>query len=50
MRATGLISLVEFRYFGGMSVEETAEILGVSRNTVMREWAMARAWLYRELS
>ena len=42
--------VVELRYFGGMSVEETAEILGVSRKTVMREWAMARAWLYRELS
>ena len=42
--------VVELRHFGGMSVEETAEILGVSRKTVMREWAMARAWLYRELS
>ena len=42
--------VVELRYFGGMSVEETAEILGVSRKTVMREWVMARAWLYRELS
>jgi RNA polymerase sigma factor (TIGR02999 family) len=42
--------VVELRHFGGMSVEETAGILGVSRKTVMREWAMARAWLYRELS
>jgi RNA polymerase sigma-70 factor (ECF subfamily) len=42
--------VVELRYFGGMSVEETAEILGVSHKTVMREWTMARAWLYRELS
>jgi RNA polymerase sigma factor (TIGR02999 family) len=42
--------VVNLRHFGGMSVEETAEILGVSRKTVMREWAMARAWLYRELS
>lgn len=42
--------VVELRYFGGMSVDETAEILGVSHKTVMREWAMARAWLYRELS
>jgi RNA polymerase sigma-70 factor (ECF subfamily) len=42
--------VVELRYFGGMSVEETAEILGISHKTVMREWAMARAWLYRELS
>jgi len=42
--------VVKLRHFGGMSVEETAEILSVSRKTVMREWAMARAWLYRELS
>lgn len=42
--------VVELRYFGGMSVEETAEILGISHKTVMREWVMARAWLYRELS
>jgi RNA polymerase sigma-70 factor, ECF subfamily len=42
--------VVELRYFGGMSVEETAEILGISHKTVMREWAIARAWLYRELS
>jgi RNA polymerase sigma factor (TIGR02999 family) len=42
--------VVELRYFGGMSVEETAEVLGISHKTVMREWAMARAWLYRELS
>jgi len=42
--------VVELRYFGGMSVEETAEILGISHKTVMREWVTARAWLYRELS
>ena len=42
--------VVELRYFGGMSVEETAEILSISHKTVMREWVMARAWLYRELS
>jgi RNA polymerase sigma factor (TIGR02999 family) len=41
--------VVELRYFGGMSVEETAEVLGVSCNTVMREWNMAKAWLYQEL-
>ena len=41
--------VVELRYFGGMSVEETAEILGVSVNTVMRDWNMAKAWLYQEL-
>lgn len=42
--------VIELRYFGGMSVEETAEVLGVSPNTVMRDWNMAKAWLYRELS
>jgi RNA polymerase sigma factor (TIGR02999 family) len=41
--------VVELRYFGGMSVEETAEILGVSCNTVIRDWSMAKAWLYQEL-
>jgi RNA polymerase sigma factor (TIGR02999 family) len=40
---------VELRYFGGLSVEETAEVLNVSVNTVMRDWNMARAWLYQEL-
>ncbi|MCB1024579.1 MAG: sigma-70 family RNA polymerase sigma factor [Acidobacteria bacterium] len=43
-------SVVELRYFAGMSLEETAEVLGVSRTTVAQEWAMARAWLHRELS
>lgn len=42
--------VVELRYFGGLSIEETAEVLGVSPATVKREWATARAWLYRELS
>jgi len=42
--------IVELRFFGGLSVEETAEFLGVSAVTVMREWAKAKAWLYRELS
>ena len=41
--------VVELRYFGGMSVEETAEVLGVSCNTVIRDWNMAKAWLYQEL-
>lgn len=41
--------LVELRYFGGLSVEETAEALGVSTKTVTRDWKSARAWLYREL-
>ena len=42
--------MVELRYFGGLSAEETAEVLGVSSVTVKRDWATARAWLYRELS
>lgn len=42
--------VVELRFFGGLSVEETAEFLNISPVTVMREWAKAKAWLYRELS
>jgi RNA polymerase sigma-70 factor, ECF subfamily len=42
--------VVELRFFGGLSVEETAEVLHVSPITVMREWKSARAWLYRELT
>jgi RNA polymerase sigma factor (TIGR02999 family) len=42
--------LVELRYFGGMSLEETAEVLGVSHETAKRDWKMARAWLYTQLS
>ena len=41
--------LVELRYFGGLNIEDTAEALGVSPATVKREWAVARAWLRREL-
>ena len=41
--------VVEFRYFGGLSVEETAEVLDVSSITVTRDWNMAKAWLAREL-
>ena len=41
--------IVECRFYGGMSVEETAEALNVSPATVKREWATARAWLNREL-
>lgn len=42
--------VVEFRYFGGMSVQETANALGISPRTVKSDWAMARAWLFRELA
>lgn len=42
--------LVELRYFGGLSAQETAEVLGVSEITVKREWLKAKAWLYSELS
>jgi RNA polymerase sigma factor (TIGR02999 family) len=42
--------MVELRFFGGLSVEETAEVLKVSPDTVMRDWQMAKAWLHRELS
>ena len=41
--------VVELRFFGGLSVEETAEVLKVSTGTVERDWSLARAWLYREL-
>ena len=41
--------IVELRFFGGLSVEETAEVVGVSRATVNREWSTAKAWLYREI-
>jgi RNA polymerase sigma factor (TIGR02999 family) len=42
--------MVELRFFGGLSIEETSEVLGVSAPTVKREWASARAWLFREIS
>jgi RNA polymerase sigma factor (TIGR02999 family) len=42
--------IVELRYFGGLSVEETAEVLGVSVITVKRHWRMAKAWLYGQLA
>ena len=41
--------VVELRYFGGLSVEETAEVLKISAVTVMRDWGFAKAWLLREL-
>ena len=41
--------VIELRYFGGLSVKETAEVLAVSGDTVMRNWRLAKAWLRREL-
>jgi RNA polymerase sigma factor (sigma-70 family) len=41
--------VVELRFFGGLTVEETADVLNVSVDTVMRDWKLARAWLLREL-
>jgi RNA polymerase sigma-70 factor (ECF subfamily) len=41
--------VVELRFFGGLTVEETAEVLGVSAETVKRDWKLAKAWLRREL-
>ena len=41
--------VVELRYFGGMTVEETAEALGISTATVKRDWNVAKAWLYKEI-
>ena len=42
--------IVELRFFGGLSVEETAEVLNISPRTVKREWSLARAWLFCELT
>jgi RNA polymerase sigma factor (sigma-70 family) len=42
--------VVELRFFGGLSMEETAQALGVSLRTVHSDWAFARAWLYRTLT
>ena len=42
--------IVELRFFGGLSVEETAEVMKISTRTVMREWSVAQAWLHRELN
>ena len=41
--------LVELRFFGGLTLDETAEVMGISRSTVQREWDMAKAWLYNQL-
>lgn len=42
--------IIEMRFFSGLSIEETANVLGLSPATVKREWATARAWLHREIS
>lgn len=42
--------IVELRFFGGLTIQETTEVLGVSHATVEREWSSARAWLFKELS
>jgi len=42
--------VVELRFFGGLSIDETAQVLGVSPGTVMRDWTLAKAWLLREIS
>jgi RNA polymerase sigma factor (TIGR02999 family) len=41
--------IIELRFFGGLSIEETADLVGVSPRSVKRQWAIARAWLFREL-
>jgi RNA polymerase sigma factor (sigma-70 family) len=41
--------VIELRYFGGLTVEEVAEVMALSPATVKREWQMARAWIHREL-
>lgn len=42
--------IVELRFFGGLSIEETAEVLGIGTATVIRQWKMAKAWLYQEVN
>jgi RNA polymerase sigma factor (TIGR02999 family) len=45
-----MAQVVDLRFFGGLSVEETADVLKISAVTVMRDWSSARAWLYREMT
>ena len=42
--------IVELRHFGGLSIAETATVLGISEKTVKRDWTLVRAWLHREIS
>ena len=44
-----VVRVIERRFFGGLSVEETAEALGISVRTVKRDWILAKAWLHRKL-
>lgn len=44
------VEIVEYRFFGNMTIAETAEVLGISESTVKREWAKAKGWLYKELN
>ena len=46
---SGKSRVIELRFFGGLSVEETASVLKVSPDTVMRDWRLAKAWLQREM-
>jgi RNA polymerase sigma factor (sigma-70 family) len=41
--------VIELRFFAGLNVDETAEVIGISPKTVKRDWSVARAWLHREL-
>jgi RNA polymerase sigma factor (TIGR02999 family) len=50
IKETHLAKIVELRFFSGLDVVETAEVLGISESTVKRDWQMAKAWLYRELT
>ena len=43
------VRVVEMKFFGGLSVQEIAEVLGISPDTVKRDWKLAKAWLFREL-
>jgi RNA polymerase sigma factor (sigma-70 family) len=45
----GKLRVVELRFFGGLSVEETAEVMGISPATVKREWSVAKVWLYEQM-
>jgi RNA polymerase sigma factor (TIGR02999 family) len=42
--------LVELRFFSGLSIDETAEVLGIAPSTVLRDWSLAKAWLYKQIS